>query len=265
MNTIITPIIFFGTCFFIIISFSLLWLIYDHKNKLRHHKLELSASSLRHERELLNTEIEVRDQALTWASREFHDNIGQVLTITKFDMLWKLEEKTKEQFIKDTRTYADRIEGSLRDLKQLSRSLNGNIVERMGLQESIQHELSYIRKLYSMDCSLHFPYDLPELTNQQNTFLFRIIQESLNNIIRHAQASKVEVTLESPKSDDLILKIADNGVGIKEYPVPGSNGLGLINMEKRAELMHGTMEVKTAENKGCLITITIKNTQNESG
>lgn len=215
----------------------------------------------RYQEELLRTRIEVQEQALDWVSREIHDNIGQVLSIVRMQLDHAALTKTKQELADETIRASGLIEQCINDLRNLSHSFNGEMIERMGLPAAIRQELSYVHSLYKKNCT--FTEDgTPVLTNEQSLLLFRITQECLNNAVRHAEATSIAVTL---TCDDhhIELCIEDDGKGMEAIKHKGSKGMGLANIRQRTNLLGGNLHIVSSKDTGCKIMITLKTLNNE--
>jgi signal transduction histidine kinase len=232
------------TCFVII-----------HKQGIHRHVLQLKETQHHYARELLQTRIEVQDQALNWASREFHDNVGQVLGMIRMTLLDGLEEAPRHKLIAQVKDCASRLHHCLIDMADLSHSLNSDRVAHIGLVEALEQEAAHVRSLHRMHCSLTCSPQLPELSTAQELMIFRIVQEGLNNIMRHAQATHAAVSVKSQEDGTLILRITDNGKGMDAEAMNHPQGIGITNMRTRAHMMHGSLTIHSEMGKGTTLKI----------
>lgn len=231
-----------------IISFALIF----QRRQLKHRQ-EKAALKAQYDQEILTSQIEVQNTTLQYIGQELHDNIGQLLSVAKIN-LNVLEETTQdienEEFIKQTN---ELVEQAIHDLRALSKSLDGDFVHDFGLQESIAHELQRIRKTKKFETELTLHGEKYALGYEREIVLFRIVQEILNNALKHSQAKNIEVNL-SYSADNFTLSVTDNGkgfdfVGIMRNELSQS-GAGLRNIKRRASLINFECEIDSQITKG---------------
>lgn len=143
----------------------------------------------------------------------------------------------------------------INEIRTLSKSLAPPSLNDYGLVEAITELIENIRLTKTFNIDLNIKLDsINKFNNLQQLYIYRIIQEQLNNIIKHANASNVLVELlENSESVDLIIR--DDGKGFN--PKEKSNGIGLTNIQNRAELLNGSLQIISAPNKGCLLKVMI--------
>lgn len=232
--------------------FILLFLIfYQRKQKL--HQLRISELH----RESLQTQLEIQEQTLKTISQEIHDNIGQALSLAKLNlstMLLTHGGDLREKII-DSKYLVSKAIGDLRDL---SHSLDTDYVQGMGLQRAIEYELEMIRKSGTISVEMDVSGNPIRFDKQKELILFRIVQETFNNIIKHAEATTIRVAMDY-QATHLHLQVSDDGKGVDLTPLsqdqPGSFGLGIRNMHNRARLISGDFQMNSAIGKGTTISI----------
>lgn len=212
-----------------------------------------------HEQTLLQTQLEIQEQTLKNISQEIHDNIGQVLSLVKINInTMNCDEPDLLQGkIDDSKIL---ISKAIQDLRDLSRSLNTDYVVEMGLARSIEYELELIKKTGSFETLFSIEGNPYRLEQQKELILFRIVQEVLHNIIKHAKASLITVALQF-EPEKFVLTVADNGIGfdisgLKENNYAGT-GLGIRNMHNRAKMINTDFIINSDLTKGTTITLTI--------
>ena len=188
--------------------------------------------------ELLRTQLEIQEQTLKNISQEIHDNIGQALSLAKLNLntMPAANDEVLQQKIFNSK---ELVSKAITDLRGLSRSLDTDYVQEMGLQRAIEYELEMIKKTGTIDTSLIVEGSLFRLEKQKELILFRIVQETFNNILKHSGAKDLNVNINySPNSFTLIVK--DDGKGVNLQPLNEANnnfGLGIRNMHSRAKLI----------------------------
>ena len=201
----------------------------------------------RFEKEIAETQIEIREATLRNISWELHDNIGQLLTLAKIQLQNSTPENIKE--------VSETITKGLTEVRSLSKLINPEAIKNINLREALQLEVDRFNRLNFIETTYKVEGDEVEIDKKASIVLFRILQEFFSNTIKHSKATNLEVTL-NYKKDILILFAKDNGVGflINEK----KEGIGLSNIKNRIKLIGAEVNFVTAENKGTSIEITYK-------
>lgn len=201
----------------------------------------------RFEKEIAETQIEIREATLRNISWELHDNIGQLLTLAKIQLQNSTPENIKE--------VSETITKGLTEVRSLSKLINPEAIKNINLREALQLEVDRFNRLNFIETTYKVEGDEVEIDKKASIVLFRILQEFFSNTIKHSKATNLEVTL-NYKKDKLILFAKDNGVGflINEK----KEGIGLSNIKNRIKLIGAEINFVTAENKGTSIEITYK-------
>ena len=209
------------------------------------------------ESELIQTQFEVQEQTRKNLASELHDNIGQLLSLTNVTLAsinFQYPEKA-EQKITDTQHLVTR---SIKELRQLSKLIHGEHFIQQGLTTSIEQEINWLQRngLYTVHSHLDLS-TAPASNADKDLFVFRLLQESFNNILKHACADTIHVALHYDQGF-LHLEISDNGIGFDAAAVNTTKqGLGLPNMQKRIQLLQGSMLVNATPQKGTHIIFQI--------
>jgi signal transduction histidine kinase len=253
-HQIIIGIISGSIVFLMLTAFIFLFLLL-HQRKHNAHIREKTDMRQIFEENLMQTQVEVQEQTRKNLAVDLHDNIGQILSLTNVTLASiNLEHQVRaKEKIDDAQQL---ISKSIQELRRLSRVLQGEQLLRQGLMSAITEDLRWLEgKGYY---TITFQQDLSgnTLDNEEvNLFIYRIFQETLNNIVKHSGADAIDVSIGYDGSD-LVMEIADNGRGFVSTDLPGK-GLGLLNMKKRIELLHGKMEIHSGEQKGSLLKFTL--------
>lgn len=214
------------------------------------HLQEKQALQARFQQELLQTQLEIQEQTFHQISQEIHDNIGQVLSLVRLNVN-RLSSAGNEEKIVQT----DRLLGqAITDLRQLSHNLNADYLQRTGLVEALAQLLANLERTGKFTTSFSCSADV-HLKDDVIIILYRIVQETINNIIKHADASQVSICIEEANGL-LSIVVADNGKGFDTAVVKG--GIGLTNMVNRARMIGASVDMKSELNAGTSVTITVK-------
>jgi signal transduction histidine kinase len=206
---------------------------------------------------LRQSQIEVQETTMSSLAKELHDNIGQLLSSTK--MLLGITQKNLPN-VPETLLVADESLGkAINEIRALSKSLSKDWLTQFDLLQNLKTEVTRINASQILHVHLSGP-DVIILSTEKQIILFRIIQEALQNAIKHAEANNIHVIIASSK-ELLTLNIIDDGKGFAEPNF--KTGIGLTNMKQRTELLGGTITWKSSQNKGCNIEISIQLKDND--
>jgi len=252
----LTTLILLGTIIVIVfVAFVILlsFLFTAKKNKLIQEKQLMKTQF---EQELLQTQIEIQEQTLKTISQEIHDNIGQVLSLAKLN-LNTVNNVTDKNALSKIDSTKDLVSKAISDLRDLSRSLHGDKIAEIGLQEAVENELRILQNTGQFETRLKITGEPYKLEPQKEMVLFRIVQEALHNSVKHARSKNINVQLNyKPTVFNLI--IADDGTGFNVAALQSSQtGIGLRSMQNRAALIGGIFSIQSSEGNGTSISIEI--------
>lgn len=255
MKTSPALILIIGTLTIIVfLVFIVLILIEYRRRQVRHitEKLELRH---KYQSEVLQTRIEVQEQSFRHFSEEVHDNIAQVLSLARLK-LYKVAGKTTDETVRTGIESSNELIGkTLNDLRNLSHVLNGSLVAKIPLAESIEKELNYIHEASGANAVLTItghPYDVDA---EKKLLIFRIVQEATGNALKHGAADTINIVL-GYMPGQLTVRITDNGKGFDTQLMQESKGLGLHNMQVRAGML-GSLHLTSELNKGTTLTLNV--------
>jgi two-component system NarL family sensor kinase len=242
--------------FFIAAVFVLLYILLYNQRKKRHIE-EKAQMKLTFNAELIKTQLEVQEQTMQTIGADLHDNIGQLLSLTSLTLnSVELDNPVKAQQKIDAAI--DLTIRSIKEMRLLGKLLQGDQLVVLGLSEAIRHEISWIEKSGKYKVSYTEEGEIPAVNNpDKDLILFRILQEIINNIIKHASATSINIKLEY-LDNVLQLRVTDNGVGFDAANLPAEQrGMGLQNIQKRARIIGGESAIVSNPGEGTEITIFI--------
>lgn len=229
-----------------------------YQKKHNNNILEKETMQSTFEQEILKTEMEVKEQTLQTIAADLHDNIGQLLSLTHATLSSiNLQDQPKSE--QKIATALNFVNSSVKDLRQLAKLLQAENLLQQGLINAIEQEINWLEKTgqFNVQFNNFLTIDLPSMNNK-SLFIFRLIQETISNIIKHADASEVSIEI-GEINNQLYCKIQDNGKGfdIAEMDHKKDRGLGLSNMKKRAALIGGKLEINSSPMMGTTIYIEV--------
>lgn len=189
-------------------------------------------------------------------SREIHDQLGQLLTGAKVSLLGfdPSNELTPASITEKVAHAVSMLDEAMDTVRDISGKLRPGVLDYLGLISAIEWETERFRGTTGIACTLNLPQDGQPLDSERSTTLFRIFQEALTNVARHAKATELTVTLTVTRSA-YFMKVEDNGIGISEKEIESPNALGLIGIRERLYRFGGKLEILSPRNGGTALTI----------
>lgn len=215
---------------------------------------DLLAKQIHHQKQLTQASIDGQESERREIGKELHDNIGQQLTTIKlFIDLAKstADEPTNEMLNMAVKGVSDVIN----EIRAMSRSLVPSTLKDLGLVESVNDLIDSIERTQLLQVHFdHVHFSESALAENQKLTVFRIIQEQMNNVVKHSGAKNVWIRL-SISGDFLYLLVKDDGSGFDDKTI--RRGLGFINMKNRAELFNGKAEIYSTPGEGCQVEVSL--------
>jgi signal transduction histidine kinase len=223
----------------------------------------LTEQRLRHSEENLRALAahlqSVREEERIHIAREIHDELGQALTGLKFDL-----SSFAKHFEKDTPAVRmekqhglglaiDRIINSVR---RIASGLRPEVLDEIGLAAAFEWQAREFQRRTGIRCNVNIPAKFVDPDKERSTALFRVFQELLTNVARHANATRVNVVL-TEGDDSLALTVEDNGRGIKDKEIESPRSLGFLGLRERVLAFGGTVDVKGDEGKGTKVSVSV--------
>ena len=206
-----------------------------------------------------------REEERTRIARTIHDELGQLLTGLKMDLRWVEHWLEKADDVR-LRPFLDRIVGSteltdsmIKAVQGIAADLRPGILDALGLASALDFEARRFQERTGTPCFVEHPEEMPALSADVTTSLFRIFQECLTNVARHSAATRVEVKLK-PQGDEIILSVADNGRGMPDIERAAVESLGLLGITERVKLLGGNVSFSSVEEHGTRIVVRLPQT-----
>ncbi len=200
----------------------------------------------------------VREEERKHVAREIHDELGQALTALKMDLFWlgkRLPEGHRAVHEK-TRSMLNLVEETARVVQRISSELRPGLLDDLGLQAALEWQAQEFEERTGIPCELTLYSGNGNLDQERATTVFRIFQETLTNVMRHAEATRVRVTLQK-QDGHVVMKVQDNGKGIRERQITHPTSLGLIGIRERIRHWGGTVTIRGRNNEGTTVTVGI--------
>ncbi|MDP4265092.1 MAG: PAS domain S-box protein [Bacteroidota bacterium] len=217
---------------------------------------------LEYEKELQELSVHlqnIREEERTNISREIHDELGQQLAVLKMDIhglnkkIGRTADDTVKQKIQEVLNLLDE---TVRTIRRIASDLRPSLLDDLGLIAAMEWQLEEFEKKSGIKTSFIEPAEQVKLPDTVSTGLFRIFQESLTNVARHADAKNLKVSLEL-KNNSFVLNVTDDGIGFDKLKIAGKRTLGLLGMRERTAMIGGTYDIISAPGKGTTVSVTV--------
>jgi len=235
-----------------VVAVGIISLFLNYRNKRLQAIQEKEKMQAAFNQQLLQSQLEMQEHTSNIISAEIHDNVGQILSLAKVQLnIIDQGETLDRSLLADAK---ESVSKAMTDLRDIAKSLNSEQIKLSSLQEITELELHRINRLGLMATSLKTNGETKNLQEQKKLIIFRIIQESLQNIIKHSGAKKIEIWFHYEK-DNLKIEVVDNGRGFDKTLLEKKEGLGLQNIMSRALVIGGKANINSVPGQGTVITI----------
>jgi signal transduction histidine kinase len=203
-----------------------------------------------------------REEERARVARELHDELGQVLTTMKLESMSLVDELQKGEprpglrLVNKLQALVGLIEVSIQSVRQISAELRPAVLDHLGLCEAIQWEATKFQARTGIRCRVALDLRDERLDHARALALFRILQEALTNVVRHAHAGAVRITVRG-RGQTATLTVKDNGRGIRKSELQSVESIGLLGMSERARLLGGRLRISGSVGRGTTVTVTV--------
>jgi PAS domain S-box-containing protein len=200
----------------------------------------------------------VREEERTYIAREIHDELGQVCTAIKMDlaMIGRKLTARQSQLRGKAESTTKLVDSMIVTLRRIASELRPITLDDLGLPAALEAHSQEFESRTGIRCSVTLPPEPLTLDKDRSTAIFRIFQESLTNVARHARATRVEAHLRHER-DRIVFQIIDNGTGFDPELAKSGKSLGLIGMQERALLLGGELKTEGASGNGTTVTLVL--------
>jgi len=238
-------VIILATVLVVFITLALIWLFIIFQKRKNNLLQDYKNAQKQFEKEIAETQVEIREQRLRNISWELHDNIGQLLTLAKIQLQVATPENIKE--------VSDIIGKGLQEVRALSKLINPDFIKNIELYKVVQLEIDRFNRLNFIKSELNIIGETHKLDAKVEIILFRILQEFFSNTIKHSKATTLKVNLDY-QEDSLHISAEDNGIGY-DMSEDSQKGIGLLNIKNRAKLINAEIDFNSKIGKGTILKI----------
>ena len=232
-------------------------MLFLYQRRQKKQEQEIDKMKDMYEKEALRSQLEIQENTFKNIAQELHDNIGQLLSVVKLSLSVLPIEKEHKAY-EQSKNVQELLNKAIFDLSNLTKSLHTERIADIGLIESIRYELYAIRRAGILQVQFNPQGDEIAFSEQKAIFLFRMFQESLNNILKHSHATEVTVDLDYG-AEYFTLQIHDNGIGFnvsdKKQSANSGSGVGLRSLFNRARIIGADLSINSEEGNGTTVLI----------
>ena len=196
-----------------------------------------------------------REEERAHIAREVHDELGQALTGIKFEISRLVKAAASQETLKQSMDSMNRlVDGTIQTVRRIATELRPGVLDDLGLVAAIEWQARDFQNRTGIECEISLPSEDFPLDRDRSTAVFRIFQETLTNVIRHAKATKVSVSLQN-QATSLVLEVQDNGRGITDATVQHPKSLGLLGMRERVIPFGGEFHISGSPGMGTRVVV----------
>lgn len=253
-NQIVT-IVIIGVLLLLLMAVALLLFFFFSRKKIIEKELEKKDMELSHQKEVIHAIIITQEKERKRIAQDLHDEISSKLNVINLNSNFLLDGGlTPEEYTKVNKNILKVTDKALESARKIAHDLLPPILEKFGLEPAIEELADSYNTSKQVDLQADVDYPNERLNKTQELHVFRVIQELINNSIRHGKAKEINISLLENKGE-LSLTYADNGLGFSEEIIAEKKGLGMKNIESRVELLNGELTIKSAIDKGIFVSI----------
>ncbi|MCZ6765660.1 MAG: sensor histidine kinase, partial [bacterium] len=205
----------------------------------------------------------VREEESASIAREIHDELGQELTVLKMDLRWIQRRIAKHDTMEESKVILDRlkamsseVDSTIESVRKIATKLRPVILDDLGLARAIEWQAQEFKSRTGISVDLSIDRTRIDLGAEPSTAVFRILQEILTNVARHAGADRVTIAVVDTK-DRLVMDVHDNGRGITNDEINSPRALGILGMQERAQFCGGELTVRRGRRGGTRVRVSV--------
>jgi two-component system NarL family sensor kinase len=235
----------------------IIYILFKYKRRQRGFVKQVETINANFDRELIKTQLETQEQTFHHISAELHDNVAQFISLARLS-LNNLAVIDNEYVRSSVQSTIKTLSSCLDEVRSLSQNLSSQYIKSAGLLKVVEDQVEQLERSRQFSVNFKVTGKTRLLCEEKEIVLFRIIQESINNVIRHSQADKLSILLHFGQKN-MHLIISDNGVGFnvdEKLDLSKTNGsAGLSNIIKRAQVINATYAIQSSAEYGTTISI----------
>jgi signal transduction histidine kinase len=253
-NQDIVVAILIGSLFILLFGCAAFMIMLNYFKRKRKLLLEREIQEVHFKQTLLEAQMEMQEHTFRIISQEIHDNVGQILSLAKLNLnIITIDQKENESF----HTIKELVTNAIAELRDLGRGYYADRLVEEGLISAIRHQLNQLNKTGLFTTAFRSQIEFLAVERNKIIFLYRIVQEVLNNIIKHSGANHVNIDIYM-ESEDVYIVVKDNGKGFIKNTSGFKPGIGLSSIQERAAMIGGTADISSTPGAGTTVTLMFK-------
>jgi two-component system NarL family sensor kinase len=253
----IISIVLIGVLLLLLMAVALFFFFFISRKKIIEKELEKKTAEIEHQKEMIHATILTQENERKRIAQDLHDDISSKLNVIHLNSNLLLGGGlTAKEYAEVTKSNIDITNRTLQSARKIAHDLLPPILDKFGLQPAIEELVDDFNTSKKVLVTYHLKYPESHLKKTQELHLFRILQELINNSIRHGKAKNINLVLEINNAK-LYLNYADDGIGFDLKKAQVKKGLGLKNIESRVELLNGTLKISSKVKSGATFIIHI--------
>lgn len=233
----------------LLLALSIFFFFVTYQKKMLKKQLELNETKAKQQEEILLNTISAQEKERKRIARDLHDEVGAMLSVVKLNV-GRIEKKSEESIAKElaaeTKTYIDEV---ITQVRRISRALLPPSLDKLGLFFALEELSNWVNKADQLKIVCWKSGEQFRFDNKKELAVFRIVQELLNNAIKHSEATNIYINTRFSPNNNLMISITDNGKGFN-LEEKLNTGLGLKNLESRTQIIGARFKMKSKPGKG---------------
>lgn len=240
---------FIGTLGMVLLALSIFFFFVTYQKKMLKKQLELNETKAKQQEEIIQNTITAQEKERKRIAQDLHDEVGAMLSVVKLNV-GRIEKKSEESVAKElaaeTKTYLDEV---ILQVRRISRALLPPSLDKLGLYFALEELANWVNKADQLKIVCWKSGDQFRFDNKKELAVFRIVQELLNNAIKHSSATIIYINARFSLNNTLMISITDNGKGFN-LEEKKNTGLGLKNLDSRTQIIGARFKMKSTPGKG---------------
>ncbi len=243
-------LVIIGTIGVMLMAFSVVFFVLLYRRKMLENQLKMQEIENQHQQEMLNATLKSQEEERNRLGTELHDGVGAMLSSIKLN----LQVAKRKEGVESLDPVLGHLDETISQVRQISHQMMPIILKKYGLKHAIE---DLFEKISSDNLTASISeWDDPELAEQDTPMLYRIVQELVNNSIKHSEASVIDFSIQKSDSQ-LLIQYKDNGKGYPPEVLENSSGMGLLNIRNRARVIKATPTFENRKEGGSVVNLAI--------
>ena len=250
MESKVILLVIIGTIGVMLMAFSVVFFVLLYRRKVLENQLDMQEVKTKHQQEMLNATLKSQESERNRLGTELHDSVGAMLSSIKLN----LQVTKKKEGVVSLEPILGHLDETISQVRTISHQMMPIILKKYGLKHAVE---DLFEKVSSDEITASISeWEESKLDEENTLMLFRIIQELVNNSLKHAQANNITLGI-TTQEGKMHLCYQDDGIGFPEGVIKNSDGMGLLNIKNRAQAIHASVDFSNPETGGAKVDLVI--------